>query len=226
MTEPSSRSMIGRHVRRSNVNPCRKTTGVPLPSMGKPWDDDENTAALLAAAEQLLQERGAAALSLREVTSRAGTSTRAVYSLFGSKEALLGALGAHAMEMLHEGVDAIPVTDDPRHDLVEAALMFRRFALDHPALFEVAFQRVDPAVWPRFQATAADALVALSRRFEPLVAAGLLGGRPVPEAVWAFHSLCEGMAGVELRRTPFGVDPEWLWREAVRALLSFAELSR
>ena len=38
------------------------------------------------------------------------------------------------MELLHEGVDAIPVTDNPRHDLVEAALMFRRFALDHPAL--------------------------------------------------------------------------------------------
>jgi AcrR family transcriptional regulator len=189
--------------------------------MGRPRVHDENTAAgLLAAAERLLQERGAAALSLREVAGGAGTSTQAIYSLFGSKEALLGALGGHAMELLHAGVDAIPVTDDPRHDLVEAALMFRRFALSHPALFEVSFQRVDPAVWPRFQATAADALEALMRRFEPLAAAGLLGGRSVPEAVMAFDGLCEGMAVAELRSIPFGLDPEQMWRGAFWALLT------
>jgi hypothetical protein len=33
VTAPSSWSMIGRHVRRSKVSPCRKTTGVPVPSM-------------------------------------------------------------------------------------------------------------------------------------------------------------------------------------------------
>ncbi len=189
--------------------------------MGRPREHDENTAAaLLAAAERLLQERSTGALSLREVASGAGVSTRAVYSLFGSKEALLGALGTRAMELLHEGVDAIPVTDDPRSDLVQAAVMFRRFALDHPALFEVAFHRADPAVRPRFRATAAEALSALTRRFEPLAAAGLLGGRSVPEAVLAFHGLCEGMAVVELRGVPFDVDHERLWRDAFRALLT------
>lgn len=189
--------------------------------MGRPREHDENTAAaLLAAAEQLLQQRGTAALSLREVAAGAGTSTRAVYSLFGSKEALLGALGARAMELLHDGVDAIPVTGDPRNDLVEAALMFRRFALDHPALFEVAFHRADPAVRPRFRATAADALAALTRRFQPLAAAGLLDRRSVPEAVLAFHGLCEGMVVAELRGVPFEVDHERLWRDAFRALLT------
>lgn len=189
--------------------------------MGRPREHDENTAAaLLAAAERLLQERSTAALSLREVASGAGVSTRAVYSLFGSKEALLGALGTRAMELLHEGIDAIPVTDDPRSDLVQAALMFRRFALGHPALFDVAFHRADPAVRPRFRATADQALSALTRRFEPLAAAGLLGGRSVPEAVLAFHGLCEGMAVVELRGVPFDVDHERLWRDAFRALLT------
>ena len=189
--------------------------------MGRPRVHDQDTAAaLLAEAERLLQERGAAALSLREVASGAGTSTQAIYSLFGSKEALLGALGARAMELLHAGVDVVPVTDDPRRDLVDAALMFRSFALGHPALFEVSFQRVDPAVGPRFRATAAEALAALMRRFEPLAAAGLLGGRSVPEAVVAFDSLCEGMASVELRGIPFGLDPEQMWRVAVWALLN------
>jgi AcrR family transcriptional regulator len=189
--------------------------------MGRPREHDQNTAAaLLAAAERLLQERSTAALSLREVASGAAVSTRAVYSLFGSKEALLGALATRAMELLHQGVDAIPVTDDPRRDLVQAALMFRRFALDHPALFDVAFHRADPAVRPRFRARAAEALSALTRRFEPLAAAGLLGGRSVPEAVLAFHGLCEGMAVVELRGVPVDIDHERLWRDAFRALLT------
>jgi AcrR family transcriptional regulator len=189
--------------------------------MGRPREHDENTAAaLLAAAEQLLQQRSTAALSLREVAHGAGVSTRAVYSLFGSKEALLGALGTRAMELLHQGVDAIPVTDDPRSDLVQAALMFRRFALGHPALFDIAFHRADPSVRPRFRATAAEALSALTRRFEPLAAAGLLGGRSVPEAVLAFHGLCEGMAVVELRGIPYDIDHERLWRDTFQALLS------
>jgi len=189
--------------------------------MGRPREHDQNTAAaLLATAERLLQERSTAALSLREVARGAGVSTRAVYSLFGSKEALLGALGTHAMELLHEGVDAIPVTGDPRGDLIQAALMFRRFALAHPALFDIAFHRADPAVRPQFRATAAEALSALTRRFESLAAAGLLGGRSVPEAVLAFHALCEGMAVVELRGVPVDIDHERLWRDAFQALLT------
>jgi AcrR family transcriptional regulator len=189
--------------------------------MGRPREHDENTAALLLAeAERLLQERGVAALSLREVTRAAGTSTRAVYSLFGSKEGLLGALGVRAMELLHEGVDAIPVTDDPRQDLVEAALMFRRFNLDHPALFAITFQQVDPAVAaPRFRAASASALATLQRRFEPLTAAGLLGERSIPEAVLAFDALCEGLVVLELRSAALGASGETLWRDAIRALL-------
>ena len=60
------------------------------------------------------------------------------------------------------------MTAHPRQDLVEASLMFRRFALGHPALFSIAFHRVDPTIWPRFQTAAMDALVILHQRFEPL----------------------------------------------------------
>ena len=188
--------------------------------MGRPRIHDENTAAaLLAVAERLLQERGTAALSLREVADGAGTSTQAVYTLFGSKEGLLGALGAHAMELLRAGGDAIPTTDDPRADLVEGALMYRRFALDHPALFEVAFQRRDPAIALRFQSATDDALAALYRRFERLAAAALLGERTLLEAVLGFSCLCEGMAALELRASQYPPHPEHVWRQAVRALL-------
>ena len=189
--------------------------------MGRPRLHDDTTAAtLLAAAELLLQERGTDGLSVREVAGRAGTSVQAVYSVFGSKEALLGALGARAMEILHQGVDAVAVTDNPVGDLAEASLVFRRFALEHPALFEVAFQRVDPAVWPRFQAASAEALQALTSRFHRLVEAGLLQRGSLREAVVAFHGMCEGLAGIELRgRVWADLDPEHVWREAFAALL-------
>ena len=189
--------------------------------MGRPREHDERTAAaLLDAAEQLIAERGVEALSLREIAREAGTTTRAVYSLFGSKEQLLGALGVRAFELLENGLEDLPVTAEPRQDLVEASLMFRRFALGHPALFSIAFHRVDPTIWPRFQTAAMDALVILHQRFEPLAAHDLLGGRSVSEAAWQFHALCEGLAGLELRGTPIGGDPETLWRDAVHALVN------
>jgi AcrR family transcriptional regulator len=189
--------------------------------MGRPREHDERTAAaLLDAAERMIESDGTGALTLREVARRAGTTTRAVYSVFGSKEALLGALGARSFELLTEGLRATPVTADPRHDLIEAALMFRRFAIEHPALFDISFHRVDPDVWPRFRQAASDALAVLHHRFEPLAAADLLRGRTVAEAATEFHALCEGMAAVERRATPFGTDLERLWRNGFHALIT------
>ena len=188
--------------------------------MPRPKEHNEQTAdALLAAAERLIEAEGLGALSLRELARAAGTTTRAVYSLFGSKEGLVGALGGRAFELLQSGLDALPATADPQTDVVEAALMFRRFACEHPALFSIGIQLTEPSLWPRFSAKAAEARTALHRQFEPLAQAGLLGGRSVPEAALQFHALCEGLAALELRRTPVS-DAEGLWRRAVVALVA------
>ena len=175
---------------------------------------------LLAVAERTIAERGIGGLSLRGLAADARTTTRAVYSLFGSKEALLGDLGARAFKLLREGLEALPQTADPQHDLVEAALMFRRFALEHPALFSIGIQRTDPSVWPRFREAATDALEALHAHIDPLARAGRLGGRTVPEAAFQFHALCEGLAAVELRGMPSSTDRERYWRSAFDALIS------
>jgi AcrR family transcriptional regulator len=183
--------------------------------------DETTAAALLDAAERTIAKDGVDALSLREVARDAGTTTRAIYSLFGSKEGLLGALGVRAFNLLQQIAEALPVTDDPEADLVEWALMFRRFALEHPALFEIAFHRCDPAVSPRFRTARLNALATLEQRFEPLADANLLGGRSVPEATMQFALLCEGLAwGYELRGNPGSPDAERFWRNAVHALVS------
>jgi AcrR family transcriptional regulator len=189
--------------------------------MGRRRRHDETTAtSLLDAAEQRIAEQDLGALSLRDVAHDAGTTTRAVYTLFGSKDALLGALGVRAFGLLEQEVGSLPATDRPEDDLVEAALVFRRFAIGHPALFDVAFHRTDPAVWPRFRLAAVDALAVLHERFEPLARAGLLGDRAVAEAASQFHALCEGIAWLELRGNPLTPDPETFWRSAFRALIA------
>src|SRR3954452_7503778 len=138
-----------------------------LSSVGRRREhDDKTAAALLDAAERTIADGGVDALSLREVAHDAGTTTRAVYSLFGSKDALLGALGVRAFNLLQREIEALPATDQPWNDVVEVALVFRRFAVEHPALFAVAFHRADPAIWPRFRAAAADALIVLDKRFD------------------------------------------------------------
>ena len=77
--------------------------------MGRPREHDESTAAaLLDAAERAVEVEGLAALSVRGVAHDVGTTTRAVYSLFGSKDGLVVALGARAFDLLGAAVGALP----------------------------------------------------------------------------------------------------------------------
>src|SRR5947209_4557288 len=91
--------------------------------------DERTAAALLDAAERIIQEHGVERVSVRGLAGQVGTTTRAVYSLFGSKDGLLVALGTRAFEMLGAAVAALPETDDAAADLVRAAVVvFREFA--------------------------------------------------------------------------------------------------
>jgi len=122
------------------TNTSRANCSVRRVKRGATAEHDEQTAtALLDAAERIVAESGTHALVLRDLAPEAGTSTRAVYSLFGSKIGLLSALGGRAFNLLQERIEALPASDRPSDDLVEAALIFRRFALEHPALFSIAF---------------------------------------------------------------------------------------
>jgi AcrR family transcriptional regulator len=113
--------------------------------VGRPREHDDLTAlALLDAAERLVAADGIEALSVRRVAGAVGTTTRAVYSVFGSKDGLVVALGARAFDLLRAAIDLVPATDDPAADLVEAGVgVFRRFVLQHPALFRLAVQQME-----------------------------------------------------------------------------------
>lgn len=191
--------------------------------MGRPRRHDQHTAdALLEAAELVVEHQGPDALTVRGVADAIGTSTRAVYTVFGSKEALLVALGARAFDLLRTQVAALPTTSDPTADLVEAGVgVFRRFAIDHPALFAIGVQRAlpDPTLATGFLGAARDALAELEARIEPLEAAGLLGNRSVRDAARSFHSLCEGLAAMELRSLLPTGDEERIWTDSLTTLV-------
>jgi AcrR family transcriptional regulator len=191
--------------------------------MGRPREHDERTAAaLLAAAERAVEEGGPEALSVRGIATEVGTTTRAVYSLFGSKDGLIAALGAQAFEFLSAGLEGLPLTGDPAADLVETGLVFRRLAVERPALYSIGVERDLPRIPPwQVVCDAADAAFdVLVSRVARLADAGLLGGQTVLEATLQFHALCEGLATLERRgaRGPF--DAERIWRAGLRSLIA------
>ena len=200
-------------------------------AMGRPRTHADRTAqALLDAAERIVETEGVGALSVRHVAEAAGTTTRAVYSLYESKDGLVAALGRRAFAILRAGIETFPATDDPAADLVEAGVgVFRRFAVDHPSLFRVAVQRTlaGPGFATGFGAEAAEAMTGLEARVQRVADAGLLGGRTVREATRAFHALCEGLGALELRNMfPDGRE-EAVWRDALGALVAgFAAVPR
>lgn len=183
-------------------------------------------AALLAAAERLVEKGGPDVLSVRAVADEAGTTTRAVYSLFGSKDGLLVALARRAFEILEAGLEELPETDDPALDLIDVGVkIFREFVRRHPSLFRIAFQRIVPGLQ-----AAPDLAEARERVFPRLLGkvqrvkdAGLLDARSVRAAAVEFNAMCEGLANAELRGATLPILPagreERAWRDALATVV-------
>ena len=203
-------------------------------TMARPTKHDASTReALLDAAESLLAASGPDAVSVRAVADKTGVSTRAVYSLFGSKPGLMGALAARGFHRLADLVNGLPVTGDPLADLAAAGPhAFRVFALERPHLFRITYDQISeetysqPETYPALFAS----FNALELRFSRALAAGLLAKRPVVELVFMYHSFCCGLAANELSTQPppvganfwkvaQGVDFAALWEGALAALV-------
>jgi AcrR family transcriptional regulator len=196
--------------------------------VGRPRVHDEGTrAALRTAAERLVAEHGAAAFSVRAVAEEVGTSTRAVYTLFGSKEGLLvDALAQGAFEFLADGIDELVETHDPVADLVTVGVpVFRRLVLEHPALYRIAFQRVVPGfrAGPEVTEARERAYSRLLAKVQRVADAGLLGRKSVRDAAAEFNAMLEGLANAELRGTTLSILPaggeERAWREALTTVI-------
>lgn len=90
--------------------------------------------AVLAAATEAISEDGVAALSLRDLARRAGVSHAAPAHHFGDRSGLLTALATDGYTMLGDALTAA----GPQ--LLEQGVAYVRFAVAHPAHFEVMFR--------------------------------------------------------------------------------------
>lgn len=162
--------------------------------------------ALLKAAAELLEQTGAAGLSLRQLAERAGLSRQAPYNHFADKAALLAVLVADGFAQLH---DAMAAADSegatPVERLRRAGLAYIAFAQSRPALFRLMFasELVDPASHPQVQAGHSSPLA---------IVGGIVASMAAPEdaadltlAAWAlvhgYATLCieAGLEGPDRR---------------------------
>jgi AcrR family transcriptional regulator len=110
--------------------------------------------ALLDAAAQVVQERGVAAMSLREVARRAGVSHSAPAHHFGDKAGLLTAVareGFRRFLIALADADQAYVDAAPDVRLTEIGVAYVQFAVENPAYFSVMWRSdlqdpTDPAV--------------------------------------------------------------------------------
>ncbi len=90
---------------------------------------------ILARAAELVAERGADGISLRELARAAGVSHAAPAHHFGDRRGLFTALAAEGYRLLAAELA------DARPEFIDAAKAYVRFALEHPGHFEVMFDK-------------------------------------------------------------------------------------
>jgi len=101
------------------------------------------SAALLDAAETVLDRDGTDGVTIRAVAHQAAVSPTSVYNRFESKDGLIVALAMRTLDQLAEAID-IPDHVEPVERFREACRSYRDFALRHPARYSLIFGAGSP----------------------------------------------------------------------------------
>jgi AcrR family transcriptional regulator len=186
--------------------------------------------ALLAAAREVLAERGAGGLTLRECARRAGVSHAAPAHHFGDVRGLLTALAAQGFEQMADLMDSHRATapPDPAQQLVAVGQAYIEFATTQRAHFQLMFgsDRLDAAD-PTLLRSSARTRAALEQTMTALMASRDLPPETLPtrlllawSAVHGFATLVnEGQCEAALGLDPAQPTPVRAAAAAVLALL-------
>ncbi|MCH1883733.1 TetR/AcrR family transcriptional regulator [Agrococcus sp. ARC_14] len=143
--------------------------------MGRPRLHDEHLRQrLLEAATDLMAVDGPD-FSLRPLVASVGTSTSAVYSLFGSRGELLEAITLRAARSFVDAQQAAQSPDPVQH-ILGLAHAIRGWAVEHSPMFQVVFGRTNdsPAIAEARESTTEP----LQRAVSQAIDAGVLHGDP------------------------------------------------
>jgi AcrR family transcriptional regulator len=156
-------------------------TSEPVPLDRRQRRRQETIEEVLDIAVEIMSEQGVAGLSVGEIARRMGIRPPSLYVYFDSKNALYDALFARGAREILDVVRAhtASLETDPRplaEILLDAARVFVRWSVDHPAYTQLLFWRPVPGFTPSAEAYApAVEMVALSReRFRLLQQRGLI----------------------------------------------------
>lgn len=99
--------------------------------------DNDLRSRLIDTAIGMLEESGPEALQARRLTAEAGTSTQAVYTLFGGMPGLFREVVREGFARFDRSVAEVPESDDPVTDCFAQGLAYRDWALRHPQLYRL-----------------------------------------------------------------------------------------
>lgn len=170
--------------------------------MGRPKEHGTQTRrALLDVAAKIVGAEGENALTVRRVADAAGTTTRAVYSLFGDREGMVRALFEVAADTMRQHHETVPIDpDDPTLEFPPLALAFRAAALEQPNLYHLWLGRL-PTYSDIDRAELDDSLRAFERvrdTVERSVATGRFPARDPRATGMQLFALVHGLASLEL----------------------------
>ncbi|MGA5652306.1 TetR/AcrR family transcriptional regulator [Streptomyces seoulensis] len=179
---------------------------MPRIPTSRPYHHGDLRAALLQSAERTLREKGAAALSLRELARATGVSHAAPGRHFKDKQALLDALALAGYERLNQALTAAADTGpdaDFEQRMTALARAYLGFAIDNPELLELMFARKhEPDSSDRLAAAVDQSLGALTRTFADAQERGeIVQGDPeriTLVAAASLHGLAALIAGCAL----------------------------
>jgi AcrR family transcriptional regulator len=168
----------------------------------------ERTTEVLAAARELLEERGFDGIRMRSLADRLGIKAPSLYAHFRSKHDIENALIAQGLAEQSDYAARALDGADPAAGRAALWAAYRAWALANPALFALiasrALDRDDPAV------------VAAEAPGAEMVRRSAGGDAATAIAFWAF---AHGMITLELNeRVPPGNDLDAVWATGLRGL--------
>ncbi|KUO10588.1 TetR/AcrR family transcriptional regulator [Streptomyces sp. DSM 15324] len=150
------------------------------PTESRPYHHGDLRSALLATAERTLRDKGATALSLRELAREIGVSHAAPGRHFKDKQSLLDALALTGFDRMAETLEAADAPDLPLEPrLTTLARAYLGFALDNAALLELMYARKHAPTTPDVADRMAAAIDRTVGSLERLIADGQRRGEIV-----------------------------------------------
>lgn len=152
--------------------------------------------AILKAARALVLEKGPENLSLREVARRVKHSPAGLYEYFSSKDELIAAVAAEALERLNFYLRRISTKLSVEHRLVEIGLAYVDFARQNPEHFLLVFTRL-PSTRTSIQQSpsAASPYAVVLQTVQAGITDGTIkAGFAAEEMAYGLWSLVHGMA--------------------------------